>query len=114
MIKRLVTVASLAVAALALAAAPAGADAPPGQGLTIEEGVFTCNGEEVTIVHPAGATGWIDGQHVVILSFTFSGPEGTFTKSSGKKTGLTPTYTCVGQEGDVTLTIVAAPVPPAR
>lgn len=101
------------VAVFAVVAQSAAAAAPPVGGLVVEEGVFTCNGgQPVTIVHPAGSTGWINGQHVVILSFTFAGPEGTFTKTSGNKQGLTPTYTCVGQEGPVTLTVVAAPVPP--
>ena len=102
------------VAAFVVFAPSAAADAPPGQGLIVEEGVFTCNGSsQPVVIHPSGSTGWVDGRHIVILSFTFATPDGTFTKTSGNKTGLSVAYTCVGQDGPVTLTFVAALVPPS-
>ena len=112
--KRLFALALVALASCAVLVAPAGAAAPPGKGLIVEEGVFFCNGssQPTTIVHPGGPTGWIGGQHVVIQSFTFSGPEGTFTATFGNKNGLETTFTCVGNLGPVTVTVVAAAVPP--
>lgn len=73
-----------------------------------------CNGETVTVVAAHGPTGWINGQHVVVKSFSFSGPEGTETQTLGKKTGLPATFTCVETEGPFTFTAVAAAVPPQR
>ena len=108
--KRAVGVPVLALAVAALAAGPAAAQAPPGKGLQSE--TLVCNGEETTVVHGNGASGWIGGQHAVVNSFTFSGPEGTFTQTFGRKAGLTPTFTCVAEEGPNTFTAVGSPVPP--
>ena len=97
---------------LAVAATPATAHAPPGQGL--DRFALTCNGATVDVVtaRGEGATGWINGQHVVVLSFTISGPDGTDTFTLGQKTGLEATLTCTETEGPFTITVIAAPVPP--
>jgi hypothetical protein len=66
------------------------------------------------VVTPVGqaATAFVDGRHVVIESFSVSGPGGTFTKTFGVKAGLpTETFTCSLSDGG-TFTVVYAPVAP--
>jgi hypothetical protein len=114
-----------ALALLALAASPAGADVPQGQGL-ISFGTVSCEGiGDVDVFGPSGegaSTSFTtSGQHVAIQTFTqtFVDTEGTvffFSKTFGVKSGLT-TFTCtqhveVPGLGTSDITAVVALVPP--
>jgi hypothetical protein len=113
--KRLLAVGALTVAAVALPASPAIAQAPPGQGLqtfTVE-----CAEGTITIVGTPGdsASRWIDDQHMVQLLITFTPTGGVeiVAKAYGQKTGLaTNAVTCTVTLPDGTATVVRAPVPP--
>lgn len=110
------------VALTAVAAVPAPAHVPGGQGLT-SFGLADC-GEPLRVVEIFGPpaepapTGYpIDaegsGPHVVATRFELrsAGGEVLFSKSFGKKTGLT-TFNCTqtGERGDVfTLTVAVVP-----
>lgn len=117
-----------AIAAAALAAAPAAGKVPQGQGLVLELGV-TCEGGasmSVLVTHGGGSTAWFPatGEHIVLKTFfgtfTFT-PEGggapiveSFTKNYGQKSGLGDTTTCtqsfaetIPGEGTVTGSITA-------
>ena len=86
--KRLLALGALTAAAVALTASPAVADAPPGQGL--ETFRVDCAEGTITVVGSPGdsASRWIDGQHMVLLSITFSDGVTIVAKNFGKKTGL--------------------------
>jgi hypothetical protein len=87
--KRLLALGALTAAAVALPASPAIADAPPGQGL--ETFTVDCAEGTITVVGTPGdsASRWIDDQHMVLLSITFSADGVTiFTKTYGQKRGL--------------------------
>jgi hypothetical protein len=111
--KRLLAL-GVTAAAIALPASPAIADAPPGQGL--ETITVDCLEGSVTVVGSPGdsASRWIDGQHMVLLSITFT-PTGGPTivvKTYGQKTGLAGnTVTCTVTFPDGTATVVRTPVP---
>ena len=91
-----------AVALSAAAATPASAAGPPpGQGL-IGFGTWTCDGlGEVVLVGPRGdkaaSVFTTDGEHLNLLSLeitgTFEGSPVDFSKTYGRKSGLT-TFTC--------------------
>ena len=112
------------VALIAVAAVPASASVPGGQGLGIF-GVFDCGaplGEVEVFGAPAvsAANAYLidpegNGPHVVATRFEFKSAAGVvlFEKNFGKKTGLT-TFTCTqrGDLGDVfTLTVAIVPRP---
>ena len=118
------TLCSLAL--IAVAAAPASARVPGGQGL-VDFGTVTCEGiGEVSVFGPRGelaSTAFATtGQHVVLLEFqvVVTDFEGnvvdTFSKSFGRKAGLT-TFTCTQHveepgEGIADITATVALVPP--
>ena len=113
--KRLLALGALTAAAVALPALPAVADAPPGQGL--ETFTVVCDEGEITVVGSPGdsASRWINGQHMVLLSLTFTTTEGVtiVAKTWGQKTGLA-TVTCTVTDPDGTTELVRVPVPPGR
>ena len=109
-------------AVIAVAAVPASASVPGGQGLGIF-GLFDCGpplGEVEVFGAPAvdAANAYLldtegTGPHVVATRFEFtSGGEVVFEKNFGKKAGLT-TFNCtqMGEFGDV-FTLTVAVVPP--
>ncbi len=111
------------VALLAVAAAPASAASPPGQGL-FDYGTFTCEGiGDISILAPrAGeaAAGFTSaGETVITVSLsgtaTVDGETFSFSKSYGVKAGL-ESFTCTQhfeEDGFVSdLTVVVAVVPP--
>ena len=113
--KRLLALGALSAAAVALPAAPAIADAPPGRGL--ETFTVECAEGSITVVGTPGdsASRWIDDQHMVLLSITFkSGGVTIDAKTYGQKRGLaTNPVTCTVTFPDgTTATVVRAPVPP--
>jgi hypothetical protein len=123
--KRLILLTALALTALAAAVAPSSAKVPHGHGL-VDFGVFNCEGiGQVSVFGPRGfkaaSSFTTAGQHVVLLSLSITGTEGSqpfsFSKSYGKKKGLTP-ITCtqhVEEDGFTSdATAVVALVPPAR
>lgn len=91
-----------ALAILGLVPGAASADVPPGQGLDTLE----CGGiGTVTVTRGGGGPGWVheDGSMWLVLSGTFTGPEGEFTFTQGRKTGLLgETATCTISEGPFT------------
>jgi len=110
------------VALIAVAAVPASARVPGGQGLAIF-GVFDCGDfdAEVYGAPPVGAsTAYLldpdgNGPHVVARLFEFASAEGEifFEKNFGKKANLT-TFECT-QTGDLfgdVFTLTVAVVPP--
>jgi len=112
--KRLLALGALTAAAVALPASPAIADAPPGQGL--ETFTVECAEGTITVVGTPGdsASRWVDDQHMVLLSITFSDDGVTiFTKTYGQKRGLaTNAVSCTVTDPFGTATVVRAPVPP--
>ena len=110
--KRLLALGALTAAAVALTASPAVADAPPGQGL--ETFRVDCAEGTITVVGSPGdsASRWIDGQHMVLLSITFSDGVTIVTKNFGKKTGLANAVSCTVTDPFGTATVVRVPVPP--
>ena len=114
--KRLLALGALTAAAVALPASPAIADAPPGQGL--ETFTVECAEGTITVVGTPGdsASRWIDGQHMVLLSISFStGGATVFAKSYGQKTGLAANaVSCTVTDPSGTATVVRVPVPPGR
>jgi hypothetical protein len=111
--KRLLALGALTAAAIALPASPALADAPPGQGL--ETFTVECAEGTITVVGTVGdsASRWVDDQHMILLSITFTADGVTITQTLGKKTGLAAnavSCTVTGPFG--TDTVVRAPVPP--
>jgi hypothetical protein len=113
--KRLLALGALTAAAVALPALPAVADAPPGKGL--ETFTVVCDEGEITVVGSPGdsASRWIDGQHMVLLSLTFTTTEGVVIVADtlGKKTGLAANaVTCTVTFPDGTAEVVRVPVPP--
>jgi hypothetical protein len=122
--KRTFAVLTAALAALALAAAPAGANLPKGAGL-ISIGTLSCEGfGDVDVIGPRppeSAAGFTTtGVHANLLSITVVGtdPDGnpfTFSKSYGTKTALTP-VTCTMHFDDANgtgdITAVVGIVPP--
>jgi hypothetical protein len=122
--KRTLAVLTVVLAALALAAVPAGANLPPGAGL-ISVGTLSCEGfGDVDVVAPrpdqAAAGFTTTGLTAVLFSITVVGtdPDGnpfTFSKSYGAKAGLTP-VTCTQQfdsaNGTGEITAVVGIVPP--
>src|SRR6187200_3511614 len=110
--KRLLALAALTAAAVALPASPAIADAPPGQGL--ETFTVECAEGTITVLGTPGdsASRWVDGQHMVLLSITF-GADGVTIKTYGQKRGLaTNAVSCTVTDPFGTATVVRAPVPP--
>lgn len=117
----------LAVLAVMALAAPAAA-APPGKGLEVVEGVeCTINGETETVdvITSGGIAHWIGDQQYVMTSFTLTfepadgGDTQTFTQTYGQKRGLsgeaiTCDVTFDDPEGQVSIHVVAVPVPPAQ
>jgi hypothetical protein len=96
---------------LALGALTAAAVAP-GQGL--ETFTVECAEGTITVVGTPGdsASRWIDGQHMVLLSLTFSTDGVTlFTKTYGQKTGLGNAVSCTVTDPSGTATVVRVPVP---
>ena len=111
--KRLLALVALTAAAVALPASPAVA-APPGQGL--ETFTVECAEGTITVVGTPGdsASRWVDDQHMVLLSITFS-TDGVilFTKTYGQKKGLaTNAVSCTVTDPFGTATVVRVPVPP--
>jgi hypothetical protein len=113
--KRVLAVGALTAAAVALPASPAIADAPPGKGLQ----TFTVECAEtenpITVVGTVGdsASRWVDGQHMVLLSITFSDGVTIVAKNFGKKTGLASNaVSCTVTDPFGTATVVRVPVPP--
>jgi hypothetical protein len=105
----------LTAAAVALPASPAIADAPPGKGL--ETFTVECAEGTIQVVGTPGdsASRWIDDQHMVLLSITFTTTEGAKInlKTYGQKKGLaTNAVSCTVTDPDGTATVVRAPVPP--
>ena len=110
--KRLLALGALTAAAVALPASPAVA-APPGQGL--ETFTVECAEGTITVVGTPGdsASRWIDDQHMVLLSITFTTDGVTITQTLGKKTGLAANaVSCTVTDPFGTATVVRAPVPP--
>jgi hypothetical protein len=110
--KRLLALGALTAAAVALPASPAIADAPPGQGL--ETFTVECAEGTITVVGTPGdsASRWVDDQHMVLLSITFT--DGVIIKAFGRKTGLASNaVSCTVTDPFGTATVVRrAPVPP--
>jgi hypothetical protein len=113
-----------AAALIAIAAVPASARVPGGQGL-VDFGTVTCQGlGEVSVFGPRGelaSTAFAEtGEHVVLLEFNVTitdvhGNVETFSKSYGQKAGLT-TFTCTQHfeepgeaTGDITATVALVP-----
>ena len=112
--KRLLALGALTAAAVALPASPAIAVAPPGQGL--ERFTVECAEGTITVVGSPGdsASRWIDGQHMVLLSITFS-PGGVVIKAYGQKTGLAANaVSCTVTDPLGMVTVLRAPVPPPK
>lgn len=121
--RRIIAATTVALIAAVLAA-PA-SSVPAGEGLQTF-GDFQCGSlGTVTIFGPAGGgpVGFTtSGLHLVALSFdgTFTDLEGnvfTFSKTYGKREGLTTTYTCTATsvipgEGTERITVIAGVVPP--
>jgi hypothetical protein len=87
-----------ALAIVGLTPGLASAEVPPGKGLTTLE----CDEFTATIPRGGGGPGWVnaDGSMWLVVSATFSGPEGVFSFSQGKKTGLLDeTATCSYSDG---------------
>lgn len=113
-----------AVALLAAAATPASAAGPPpGQGLATF-GTYTCDGlGEVDLVGPSGdkaaSVYTTTGEHLNLLSLditgTFEGKSFDFSKTYGRKSGLT-TFTCTQHfaedETIIDITLLVGLVPP--
>jgi hypothetical protein len=111
--KRFLALGALSAAAVALPASPAIADAPPGQGL--ETFTVECAEGSITVVGTPGdsASRWIDDQHMVLLSITFTTDGAIVTQTLGKKTGLAANaVSCTVTDPFGTATVVRAPVPP--
>jgi CubicO group peptidase (beta-lactamase class C family) len=102
---------------LAVAAAPASANAPQGKGL-VSLGTFSCEGfGDVSVFAPRGAGAatafTTTGQHVVVLSVDVSqNGQTVFSKTYGKKAGLTP-VNCSQHAGTLDISAVVALVPPS-
>jgi hypothetical protein len=112
--KRLLALGALTAAAIALPASPALADAPPGQGLQTFS--VECAEGTITVVGSPGdsASRWIDDQHMVLLSITFTTTGGVVIVADtlGKKTGLAGNaVTCTVTFPDGTAEVVRAPWP---
>ena len=113
-----------AVALLAAAATPASAAGPPtGKGL-VTFGTYTCDGlGEVDLVGPRGdkaaSVYTTTGEHLNLLSLditgTFEGNPFEFSKTYGRKSGLT-TFTCIQHfaedETIIDVTLIVGLVPP--
>ena len=113
--KRLLAVGALTAAAVALPVSPAIADPPPGKGLQTFTVDCAQTENPITVVGTVGdsASRWIDGQHMVLLSITFTDDGAIITQTSGKKTGLAAgAVSCTVTDQFGTATIVRAPVPP--
>ena len=122
--KRTLAVLTAALAALALAAVPAGAALPKGKGL-VSVGILSCEGfGDVEVIAPrpseAAAGFTTTGVTAVLFSITVEGidPDGipfAFSKSYGAKAGLTP-VTCTqhfdDENGTGDVTAVVGVVPP--
>ena len=101
----LLTFAVLAVPSSAVAA-------PSGGGLISEQ--FDCGGVETTIVHSNGLSAFVDDQHYVAASFSFTpaGGGATETKTFGQKRGLAGAVSCSQEFPEGLFEVVAVPVPP--
>ena len=113
--KRLLAVGALTAAAVALPASPAMADAPPGKGLQTFTVECAAPVGTITVVGTPGdsASRWIDDQHMVLLSITFTDGGAIITQTLGKKTGLAANaVSCTVTDPFGTATIVRVPVPP--
>jgi hypothetical protein len=112
--KRLLALGVLTAAAVALPASPAIADAPPGQGL--ERFTVECAEGTIQVVGSPGdsASRWINDQHMVLLSITFTANEGVSIKAFGQKKGLaTNAVSCTVTFPDgTTAKVIRTPVPP--
>jgi hypothetical protein len=112
------------IAVFAVAAVPAWARVPGGQGL-VSFGTVSCAGlGDVEVFGPRGelaSTAFAEtGEHVVLLEFNVTitdvhGNVETFSKSYGQKAGLTP-FTCTQHfeepgeaTGDITATVALVP-----
>jgi hypothetical protein len=114
--KRLLAL-GVTAAAMALPASPAIADAPPGKGLQTFTVECAAPVGTITVVGTPGdsASRWIDGQHMVLLSITFTTTGGVVIVADtlGQKTGLAGNaVTCTVTFPDGTAEVVRAPVPP--
>jgi hypothetical protein len=115
--KRLLALGALTAAAVALPASPAIADAPPGKGLQTFTVECAAPVGTITVVGTPGdsASRWIDDQHMVLLSITFSDGVTIVTETLGEKKGLvTNAVSCTVTDQFGTATVVRAPVPPGR
>ena len=111
--KRLLALGALTAAAVALPASPAIADAPPGQGL--ETFTVECAEGTITVVGTVGdsASRWVDDQHMVLLSITFTVDGVEITQTLGQKKGIAAgAVSCTVTDPFGTATVVRAPVPP--
>jgi hypothetical protein len=113
--KRLLAIAALTAAAVALPASPAIADAPPGRGL--ETFTVDCAEGTIRVVGTRGdsASRWINEQHMVqlLITSTPTGGVAIVGKAYGQKTGLAANaVTCTVTLPDGTATVVRAPVLP--
>jgi hypothetical protein len=112
--KRLLAVGALTAAAVALPASPAIADAPPGKGLQTFTVECAAPVGTITVVGTPGdsASRWIDDQHMVLLSITFTDGGVEITQTLGKKKGLAANaVSCTVTDPFGTATVVRAPVP---
>jgi hypothetical protein len=85
-----------------------------GQGL--ERFTVECAEGTITVVGTPGdsASRWIDDQHMVLLSITFS-PGGVVIKAYGQKTGLAANaVSCTVTDPLGMVTVLRAPVPPPK
>lgn len=98
----------LLVLAGALAASPASASAPPGEGLVALPGTLDCEGLGTTAFTtipggpPGTGPGWIteSGQVTLVVEITIAaGTTTLFSKTYGNKSGREP-ITCTGAIGD--------------
>ena len=122
-VRRGIAVASVLASLAVTAGAPASAKVPQGEGRFLTFGPFQCEGlGTVTVLSPDSQTGWTStGEHIVALSYSgrFTDLDGnvfTFSRSFGRKAGLTP-ITCTATveypgEGTEEFTMVIAIVPP--
>jgi hypothetical protein len=109
------TVFTVVLAAVTALAAPSGAlaETPPGSGLIADDG-FSCDNGATIIVHSAGPSSWIDGEHYLVASRTFRFSDGTTDVITlGEKSGLSDTITCTAQFPSATLTLMLVLAPPA-
>lgn len=103
-IGRRLTVLVTALAIVGLTPGLASAKVPPGKGLTTIE----CDEFGSATITRGSGPGWVDadGSMWLVAGGTFTGPEGEFTFTQGKKTGLQDEKaTCSFSEGEFSAVI---------